>query len=799
MQQAEDLKELFFESGGSIHEDAQFEYLKSPMLDVSGAQGYTRLRGFRTEIVSESWCASALPIREHETRAMLDHAGRVLSREDETNDGTRHEAIFVSFGPGTGKTSFMISAAEALDEFAFNQTRQRPLVITLTYYAQMSKSITKACRPDASEGQAAALRMLFGTLKSMGCTGLRDWDSVLLDLAPRGEHAGLWTHIQDPAWALKILAIWFGQRPAQILIVDELIKATCEASAYLHETRSVSDLARSFYSLMDTNPGLIVMQSAMSTEQIDTTGSNRIVKNLLMTVFTKAQFDAADPRLFFGDLDLRSEDRGLVFALGGGHQRTMKRLGSGARRDAIFQIAGSEVAEGRGSNAVLELVLENAGRMAIFNDFDELMEFRFPSTGEIGEPLSVRNLIHAGTLITVAVFGLPGSLTFDVPGARFLDLRFVPPQDRMPPRVRLLAKALDCAVLGAAGTKAADVAERISIFATLLALSLIEPPNTGRENGDQDILPDILPCLNDVLQTEDQSIQSCWAGAGDEEPVESFLARLGLDKCAAALRAEGVDTVGTLRELSADELKQLAPAPPKGLTVADQMAKIELELDDGLELAAAVEATNKALELLSQVVPGEVVLKLGEVKALQKALASVAESVPQVQVVNDLAIPNETGTDDEKLSQLIEFLSVPQQPPAAADGRWSARIVASPRGCPSVDYAVHLQATSSTSGVRYDRYIAVQVKSAIGAATTTREEITKRLIKQLDKAARNLAEKDFQFDAFVFHTADDVDIVPDKQAPWLENLPAWVVSGKAFARHFPPSILALMSLVAVDE
>ena len=198
-------------------------------------------------------------------------------------------------------------------------------------------------------------------------------------------------------------------------------------------------------------------------------------------------------------------------------------------------------------------------------------------------------------------------------------------------------------------------------------------------------------------------------------------------------------------------------------------------------------------------VPGEVVLKLGEVIVLQEALASVAESVPQVQVVNDLAIPKITGTDDEKLSQLIEFLRVPQQPPARADGRWSARIVASPRGCPSVDYVVHLQATSSTSGVRYDRYIAVQVKSAIGAATTTREVITEKLIKKLDKAGRNLAERAFQFDAFVFHTADDVDIVPDKQAPWLENLPAWVVSGEAFARHFPPSILALMSLVAVDE
>ena len=51
----------------------------------------------------------------------------------------------------------------------------------------------------------------------------------------------------------------------------------------------------------------------------------------------------------------------------------------------------------------------------------------------------------------------------------------------MPPRVRLLAKALDHEVLGAADTKAADVAERISIFATLLALAKIEPPNTGRE------------------------------------------------------------------------------------------------------------------------------------------------------------------------------------------------------------------------------------------------------------------------------------------------------------------------------
>ena len=216
-------------------------------------------------------------------------------------------------------------------------------------------------------------------------------------------------------------------------------------------------------------------------------------------------------------------------------------------------------------------------------------------------------------------------------------------------------------------------------------------------------------------------------------------------------------------------------------------------------------------KLLSQVVLGEVVLKLGEVKAVQKALASVAESVPQVQVVNDLAIPNETGSDDDKLSRLIDFLLASQQPPAAADGRWSARIVASPRGCPSVDYVVHLQATSSTSGVRYDRYIAVQVKSAIGAATKTREEITKKLMDKLDQAARNLANKDFEFDAFVFHTADDVDIVPDngervlraplcpdEQAPWLEKLPAWVVSGKAFARHFPPSVLALMSLVAVD-
>ena len=47
--------------------------------------------------------------------------------------------------------------------------------------------------------------------------------------------------------------------------------------------------------------------------------------------------------------------------------------------------------------------------MAIFNDFDQLMEFRIASTGGNGEPLSVRNLVQAGTLITVAVLGLPGT------------------------------------------------------------------------------------------------------------------------------------------------------------------------------------------------------------------------------------------------------------------------------------------------------------------------------------------------------------------------------------------------------
>ena len=79
-----------------IHEDAQFEYLNdlSPMLDVAGpgAKGYTFLRGFCTEIVSESWCAPALPIREDETRAMLDHAGRVLA-DASSRDRTRHEVM----------------------------------------------------------------------------------------------------------------------------------------------------------------------------------------------------------------------------------------------------------------------------------------------------------------------------------------------------------------------------------------------------------------------------------------------------------------------------------------------------------------------------------------------------------------------------------------------------------------------------------------------------------------------------------------------------------------------------------
>ena len=143
---------------------------------------------------------------------MIEYAGRVLAKT--SRDGTRHEAIFVSFGPGTGKTSFMISAAEALDEFAFIQTRQRPLVITLTYNAQMSQSITKTARKDASDGQAAALRMLFGALKSMGCKGVRNWSAVLRDLAPMGMHADLWTHIQQKlhSWTNATAAVSTGGR-----------------------------------------------------------------------------------------------------------------------------------------------------------------------------------------------------------------------------------------------------------------------------------------------------------------------------------------------------------------------------------------------------------------------------------------------------------------------------------------------------------------------------------------------------------------------------------------------------------
>ena len=113
------------------------------MLDFAGVPGYEILRGFRqpvrSENVSESWCAQALPIREDETRKMIEYAGRVLAMAP--RDGTRHEAIFVSFGPGTGKTSFMISAAEALDELAFIQTRRRPLVMDRRHRCSVCNSI----------------------------------------------------------------------------------------------------------------------------------------------------------------------------------------------------------------------------------------------------------------------------------------------------------------------------------------------------------------------------------------------------------------------------------------------------------------------------------------------------------------------------------------------------------------------------------------------------------------------------------------------------------------------------------
>ena len=103
-QQADDLKELFFESGGSIHEDAQFEYSESPMLHFEGVPGYKILRGFRkpvrSENVSESWCAQALPIREDETRAMIEHAFPRPRRFSARWDASRGEEAASAAAPG---------------------------------------------------------------------------------------------------------------------------------------------------------------------------------------------------------------------------------------------------------------------------------------------------------------------------------------------------------------------------------------------------------------------------------------------------------------------------------------------------------------------------------------------------------------------------------------------------------------------------------------------------------------------------------------------------------------------------
>ena len=85
------------------------------------------------------------------------------------------------------------------------------------------------------------------------------------------------------------------------------------------------------------------------------------------------------------------------------HISTLTGEGGADGRNAIFRVAGSEVAEGKGDDAVLEHVLESGGRKAIFDDFDKLMEFKIASTGGNGEPLSVRNLVHAGTLIMPVV------------------------------------------------------------------------------------------------------------------------------------------------------------------------------------------------------------------------------------------------------------------------------------------------------------------------------------------------------------------------------------------------------------
>jgi len=620
---------------------------------------------------------------------------------------------------------------------------------------------------ESAAARCAAVRILYGGLQSMGCPVL-SW-SELVDALRSDRLLELRKQVNGPAWALSMLRQWFGARQNTILVVDEVLKGASKSHG-VGECDHPSDLARLYYGLMDNTKELKVypILSAMSTVDIDTTSSNRAILPIYTSplpigdavplLLNKIQNVAG---IAVNNCEVRATAC-LIWAYSSGHVRTMGKT--------IMQMRTKEV-DFKARDQVLEQVssaLEDGVRQINYAHLEWVLHKRLKGGRKERDWLRatidghrVADLLHAGTLLLSESIGTTYMIVDVIASAMWTRARELPPeQEHLYPALSLFKRAIQPL---SQQDKVADMAERVSMFMSAFALA----------HPDRAIRDAILPGLDSVLM---QGGRAGWSGAGMtsgviREAVDAIANRLGLkDRDTERV----VATANGMFNLSHDA----------GTTILQQIDKVLQQLNIPVPFGAGCARVLFDDELL--VPGGEAAVKGGtDVKG---------------------------GTAEKAWGILMRHLNQKLGTSRTHDGMWRVCIVATPPNCPVADYVLHFFRGLS-AGARQDAFVAVQTKSLTGKKTNQPQSFVENKLKKALSNLQRLSPShhsitgsdtmlsgsggqpdDVTLASFVLHAADSMTPTGIDG-----NLPAFVVPGQVIGPHFPPSVLAFMSIVPAEE
>ena len=187
--------------------------------------------------------------------------------EGEVVDKQVNHLTVLSNCPGSGKSTAMMHfpLSEAYKSYHRRRTFDKmeplrvtadpPIVCALTFNSGMEDG-----------ARSLGMRILFGTMKAMGCEYKGTWDQFCNDFKDCERVSGL--------QAVGIVRRLFGEDRLMLIIVDELIKANIEG-AMTYDATAMRELGM----ILNSDGRSDILVSSLSPTYIDTlmTGSNRLI------------------------------------------------------------------------------------------------------------------------------------------------------------------------------------------------------------------------------------------------------------------------------------------------------------------------------------------------------------------------------------------------------------------------------------------------------------------------------------------------------------------------------------------